>query len=268
VHNRWTTGANWGRHADVLGTSCGRSERSKILCFQGLCSSSPPTRHAPARRNDGPPGGRPAEPQGPGDRAEQGVRREPLAVGPEVGHQLARAGSGHGAASRRTVTMVAAGDVRGGDSEHGGGPSGPRGPRGSGRPGRAPARAAGNGVRDQVGRPPARAGGETGPAGPEGNGRTSDRKVGRAVGGTGTVTRPPASPTCRGPRSMFGHALPAAAARHAQVGHVTHVSGATLSDRAGCPRRHLADLIRECRHPGRQQSMEVRGAACARTSDL
>lgn len=85
MHNSWTTGVNWGRHAGVLGTSCGRPESSKVLGSQALCSSSQPTRHSAARRNDGPPGGQLPEPRRPGDRAPPGVRREPLAVGPEVG---------------------------------------------------------------------------------------------------------------------------------------------------------------------------------------
>lgn len=160
MHNSWTTGVNWGRHAGVLGTSCGQPESSTVLGSQALCSPSQPTRHSAARRNDGPPGGQLPEPRRPGDRAPQGVRREPLAVGPEVGigsrepaqdTERRRAGR-----RRQTARGTWTGRPRSGrheghrDRGHAAGPPG-RHPQG-------PPAAESREQRAQVGSPPARAG--------------------------------------------------------------------------------------------------------------
>ncbi|MCU1599528.1 MAG: hypothetical protein JWO22_237 [Frankiales bacterium] len=100
MHNRCITGVNWGRHAGGLGTSCGRQNWSKLLCSQGLCCASQSTRHPPARRNDGPPGGRLPEPRRTGRPDRRGGTTKAAGGRNAVRGQLARAGAGHGAASQ------------------------------------------------------------------------------------------------------------------------------------------------------------------------
>lgn len=199
MHNWWTTSPNWGRHAVALGTSCGQRESSKVLGSQALCSPSQPTKHPSARRNDEPPGEQSPEPRGTGrpahcrgsdgsrwssERRSEPVRkswhwtRSGVAQDGD-GRQRERRGRGNPTATVAKVTGTA--------------------PRGIGSPDRAPARAAGTGVQPGL----------------EGQDPPSARKDVRQVWGTGTVTRPPASPSCRGPRPMLGQVLALRQLRHA-----------------------------------------------------
>ncbi len=193
MHNRCTTRMNWGRHAGVLGTTCGWRNWPKVLCSQVLCCSSQRTKHPPARRNDEPPGGRLPEPRRTGRPDRRGGTTK--AAGGRTGgrYQLARAGAGHGAASRRTEVGRQCGPRRLGQPRRHGkqrspaaGPatSGHRAGQPQGRPapelgatGRTTARRSGTGAQDRkAGQPQGRS---TRRPRTEGQG---SRKTGRSPG--------------------------------------------------------------------------------------
>jgi hypothetical protein len=219
VHNPWTTGVNWGRHAGVLGTSCGQRESSKNLGSQALCCSSQPTKHSAARGNDEPPGGQLPEPRRTGrpdhcrgydesrwppERRSEPARKSGVRTRSGVaqdgdGRQRGARGRGNPEAARREGHR---------NRHHAAGP-----------PDRAPARAAGTRVQGAARR---RSAGH--PRGQAARRRErvpnriwkarTDRAIVK-VWGTGTGTRPPVSHTYRGPRLMFPGGRTRDVVRHA-----------------------------------------------------
>jgi hypothetical protein len=146
VHNSWTTGVNWGRHADVLGTSCGRRKSSRFLGSQGLCCTSQPTKHSAARRNGEPPGGQLPEPRRTG-RPDHCRGYDESRWPPERRSEPARKS---GVRTRSGVAQDGDGGQRGGRGRGDPDADDVRGHRdrahAAGPPDRAPARAAGTGV--------------------------------------------------------------------------------------------------------------------------
>jgi len=195
---RCTTGGQLGCTGDDTPVSWGHLVGGEKVRFHPLWCRSQRTRNPASQKERRTTfGGNPRSRAGPGDRTGEGARR---------GRWRPDRRSGPARTSRcRTRSGVAHGD--------------------EGKTARALRRGAtrrrskreGHSRRTARQSSPTRKGAGARP-GSAGQGEAGATRKGRAdsVWGTGSATRPPASPTCRGPRSMFARAFPTWRQRHAE----------------------------------------------------
>ena len=230
MHNWWTTGAIWGRHAGGLGTSCGQQETLKVLGSQALCSPSQPTKHLAARGNDEPLGGRPPKPWRTG-RPDRRRRDDEIRRPPERRSVPARK------SRRRTRSGVA----QDGDGRQRG--SGERG-----NPGATEAKVTGGGTTRQ------RAQHHDHAARPQGRECRS------------AALRPFEAPCISYMQGASSYVRPCCAPSQGPTRARDGPLSTAVSELAGLWRPHLAHLIVRSPTRGGPCLPEVRGAACARTS--